>query len=315
MKKSQLLPLVAGLVGLASADSAIAEGTKNQSAPPEKDREAILAMAGEYEVIFNFEETVSLQPDYKLKDAYQEEALEKVVVVADEPGRIVLQHLLVVRGDRVVKHWKQVWTWQDTRIVEFLGNGKWRVRELDPAEVEGTWSQQVTQVDDSPRYESYAAWQHDGGYSRWESKPTNRPLPRREHTKRDDYQVLVCTNRHGITPHGWVHEQDSIKMVVDGDGAPVRYIAAEQGVNYYDRTEEVDLSPATTYWEKTKDYWADVSDFWYEVERERDAFAIEAGKEGEQLSEEMFDLAKAVVEGGDAPADEAIAEAIGRYLQ
>ncbi|MEM7602931.1 MAG: DUF6607 family protein, partial [Verrucomicrobiota bacterium] len=157
------------------SQQAFAEG------PPEEDRDAILAMAGEFEVLFNFEEVVALQPDYKLKDSYQETATEMVVVVKNSPEQIVLQHILSVgSGKRIVKHWKQVWTWEDTRLVEFQGREQWKVREVDPAEVEGTWTQLVTQVDDSPRYESYGKWEHDAGYSRWESGKTARPLPRRE---------------------------------------------------------------------------------------------------------------------------------------
>ena len=172
------------------------------SEPPEKDREAILSMAGEFEVLFNFEETVSLQKGYTLKEPYQEDASELVLVIEDTGDRIVLQHILTTsRG--IVKHWKQVWTWEDTRIVEYQGRNQWAVRELDPEEVKGTWSQLVSQVDDSPRYESYAKWRHDGGYSRWESRQTARPLPRREHTKRDDYQILQAVNGRDLMTIGF----------------------------------------------------------------------------------------------------------------
>ncbi|MEM9016196.1 MAG: DUF6607 family protein, partial [Verrucomicrobiota bacterium] len=134
--------LIVALVSLA------ATGVPVQAGPPLKDREAILAMAGEFEVLFNFEETVGLQPDYKLTKPYQEDATELVVVVEDRPERIVLQHILSVGGDRIVKHWKQVWTWEDTRIIEYQGHEKWKVVEYPKEEVAGTWSQQVTQVDD-----------------------------------------------------------------------------------------------------------------------------------------------------------------------
>ena len=39
------------------------------------------------------------------------------------------------------------------------------------------------------------------------------PLPRREYTKRNDYNVLKRINRHEIKDFGWVHEQDNLKIL------------------------------------------------------------------------------------------------------
>lgn len=263
---------------------------------PDADRAAILAMAGEFEVTFDFEETVSLQPGYELKKPYQEDATELVIVIEDTPERIALQHILSDKETgRVVKHWKQVWTWQDTRIVEFQGRDKWKVRELAPGEAAGTWSQLVTQVDDSPRYESYGKWQHDGGFSRWESAPTARPLPRREHTERDDYEILLAFNRHALTPDGWVHEQDNLKQVLDESGVVSRYLARELGFNNYHRTETADFTKVREYWEATSPFWSVVSKFWDSIERDRDEFTI-SEKVGEiTLNDAVNDVAKAIV--------------------
>lgn len=288
----------------------------SETSSKDRDREAILAMAGEFEVLFNFEETVSLQEGYKLKEAYQEDATELVVVVEDTPDRIVLQHLLTVGKDRVVKHWKQVWTWEDTRIVEYLGREKWRVREISPEKAKGTWSQLVTQVDDSPRYESFGKWKHDAGYSRWQSKKTARPLPRREHTKRDDYQILQAVNRHAITPHGWVHEQDNLKEVIDENGKTERYVAVEKGVNYYDRTTEVDFTKAKEYWDSTRELWAGVSQFWEGIEQERDGFSIAPEIDEKPLMDKLFDLAKEIQsDKAGVPSSGTISEIISPYLQ
>lgn len=288
----------------------------SQGAPPEKDRNAILAMAGEYRVSFDFEETVSLQPDYELKDPYHEEATEMVIVVEDTPERIALQHILSVGGGRrVVKHWKQIWTWQDTRIVEFQGQDQWKVRELAPEQVSGTWSQLVTQTDDSPRYESFGKWEHDGGYSRWQSAVTARPLPRREHTKRDDYQILLAVNRHAITPDGWVHEQDNLKKVVDEAGKTEKYIAREIGVNRYTKTDTADFTKAREYWDSTHEFWGTVSSFWEDVEKTRDQYAIAKEVEGKSLTDEVNNIAKAMVKAEKpAPGKDSVREVIEAYL-
>ena len=76
----------------------------------EKDRTAILTMAGEYEVTFKFMETVAINKDYELKKPYLAEATEIVFVVKNSPKNIILQHVLWLEDlERVVKHWKQEW--------------------------------------------------------------------------------------------------------------------------------------------------------------------------------------------------------------
>ena len=135
----------------------------------QKDREAILAMAGDYEVDFQFIETVAIDQSYELKKPYLEDAAEVVFIVEDSPERIVLQHVLWVESyDRVVKHWKQEWRYEDQVMYEFVGDLTWQRRQLSKEEVKGTWSQKVSQVDDSPRYESYGKWVHQGGLSSWQ---------------------------------------------------------------------------------------------------------------------------------------------------
>ena len=42
----------------------------------EKDRKAILAMSGKFDVEFTFKETVALVPGYELKQPYRADALE-----------------------------------------------------------------------------------------------------------------------------------------------------------------------------------------------------------------------------------------------
>lgn len=285
-------------------------------APPEADRQAILAMAGEYEVLFDFRETVPLAKDYKLKKEYQEEAKELVIVLEDSGPRIVLQHLLQLGNKEVVKHWTQIWTWQDTRLTEYQGKERWKTRVLSETEARGTWSQLVTQVDDSPRYEGFGPWRHEHGLSFWQSNPTARPLPRREHTTRNDYHILQGVNRHALTPQGWVHEQDNLKLVLGGDDKPSHFIAREQGVNQYDQVEGVDFSPARDYWKATEAYWKEVAAIWTGIEDTREAFSIKPKVDDRPLWKELFEEAKPLT--GDQPAPvpsrEKITGIIDRYL-
>lgn len=228
-----------------------------------KDRKAILAMAGTYRVQFQFMETVALEKGYEVKPPKRTGATELVLVVEDAPRRIELQHILVMGavegGDpAVVKHWRQRWEYEDTDLVEFRGHQTWTHRRLAPAEAKGAWTQAVYEVDDAPRYEGVGRWVHAGDSSTWESNATWRPLPRREYTTRDDYQVLLGRNRHTVTPAGWVHEQDNVKVRL----APLpQPIVREAGLNTYTRIEK-DLSAGSAYWRATEDYWRDVRAAW-----------------------------------------------------
>lgn len=237
--------------------------------PNTKDREAILAMAGSYQVEFHFHETMALAADYALKKKpYVEHATEIIEVAENTPHRITLQNLLVVPDEQgkpqVIKHWAQVWTWQDQHILDYSGSEdfhQWNVTSLTKEEAAGTWSQLVTQTDDTPRYEGYGKWVHENGHSIWTSNPTRRPLPRREYTKRDDYDYLLATNRHTITATGWIHEQDNLK-VVDREGSAKQTLCREFGLNTYTRTT-TELSHAAKAWWKTNSHsWNEIRGFW-----------------------------------------------------
>jgi hypothetical protein len=81
-------------------------------------------MSGAFEVEFNFEETVSLDEGYKLKKPYLADAYELVEVAQDTGKSIALQHLLVVEGEDgpvVIKHWGQVWKYEDRRTLNYEG--------------------------------------------------------------------------------------------------------------------------------------------------------------------------------------------------
>ena len=204
-----------------------------------QDRAAILAMSGAFEVEFNFEETVSLDEGYKLKKPYLADAYELVEVAQDTGKSITLQHLLVVGdedGPVVIKHWGQVWKYEDRRTLNYEGGNTWLPVTHSNADVEGTWTQFVTQIDESPRYKAFGAWVHTANTSIWTSRLSTRPLPRREYTKRKDYDLLMVTNRHVITPEGWVHQQENSKLV-SREGKR-KFLCMERGLNQYRRVSD-----------------------------------------------------------------------------
>ncbi len=258
MFRFRSIALAGGIVALLSVAALPAQA----AAPPDADRAAILAMAGEYAVTFDFTETVVLKPGYARKPGKRTGANEVVIVVEDTPARIVLQHLLVVGDGHVVKHWRQDWTWEAPTRFEFSADQAWTVRALSPTQTQGAWTQCVYEVSDAPRYCGTARWVHDGVASTWESDRGWRPLPRREYTTRSDYNALGMVNRHTVTAEGWTHEQDNVKTVRDASGKPVGAIVREFGFNDYRRARGVDFSPAYRYWRDTAVFWAAVRNRW-----------------------------------------------------
>ncbi|MFC5050088.1 DUF6607 family protein [Rubritalea spongiae] len=228
-----------------------------------KDREAILKMAGEFKVEFYFKETVALKSGYNLKpDAYKAVAKEKVIVISDSKDSIELQHLLMVEG-HVIKHWSQIWTYEDTELLEFQGHNTWKLRSIPKEAVKGTWTQLVTQTTDAPRYESIGTWNHEADSSTWTSGETFRPLPRREYKKRKDYDVIVATNRQTISPEGWIHEQDNKKLVHrEGLSEP---LCREVGFNTYQRITDTDFTSVDEFWDKNSPFWIATKKAWSQV--------------------------------------------------
>lgn len=262
--------LLASLTLLVAACATSPKPTVTSTAPADADRKAILAMAGSYDVKFDFEETLALQPDYKLHKPHHSEAHELVQVLEDSPRRIVLQHILVDDRGHVTKHWRQDWEYEQTRFWSYAGGYAWQRRDISPSEAQGRWVQTVWQVDDSPRYAGVGRWEHANGVSRWTSDASWRPLPRREYTERNDYDVLVTINRHTITPTGWSHEQDSYKL----DRGTQKILAAERGNNTYTHNTTFDFKAARDYWQKTSPYWEAVRHVWADAFTRFDKLAL-----------------------------------------
>jgi hypothetical protein len=180
-----------------------------------------------------------------------------------------------------------------------------------PAEARrGAWSQSVLQVDDSPRYAATGRWQHAGGVSTWISHETWRPLPRREFSVRNDYDVLVGTNRHTISPDGWLQEENNLKLALRGQ----RYLAREYGVARYQRIRDYDFTAGEKYFARTEPFWAEVRSAWQEIAQRAGRFTLRAPVDQGQLFLPFFEYA-AKLEGGAAFDREAARAFIRRTLQ
>ena len=272
----------------------------------ERDRRAILAMVGEYKVSFDFIEVAGFTDNYQPQAPYQSWATEKVYVVEDKKDFISLQHVLVMQtvnqdGSKnppmVTKHWRQDWQYQPKQVLVFKGYNTWVAVPVNAATKQGAWSQTVYQVDDSPRYGGVSKWQHFGNFSSWNGAETWRPLPRREYTVRNDYQLLLGNNRHIILPTGWVHEQQNNKVVLDKDAQPAAnpVIAREMGFDRYERITGYDFSLGDTYVKKTEPFWREIRKQWANLSQvskpinlrgspDKDAMFIKAFTYAEELN-------------------------------
>jgi len=275
----------------------------------ERDRRAILAMAGPYRVSFDFLEVVRHDPSLKPDAPYQSWGTEYVFVAADRPDFIALQHVLVMRvlmddgkasEPMVVRHWRQEWRYEAPQLLAYEGGLTWARRALAPDERRGAWVQSVLQVDDSPRYAARGRWQHGEGISTWISDETWRPLPRREFSVRKDYQVLVGSNRHTVTPLGWVQEENNLKLALAGN----RSLAREYGVARYERIRDFAFEPARRYFAATEPFWAEVRAAWRELADNKGRFTLRAQPDQGNLFIPFFEYAAKLEEGTAFDRDE-----------
>jgi hypothetical protein len=257
----------------------------------EKDQEAIKSMCGCYEVDFNFAETFSYSEDstYVPSKVKHDKGLEWVQLVEDENDKIVMQHLLIVGNPAkpmVIKHWRQDWLFENTKFYDFYKNNTWKFKNVAPDAVAGQWTQKVYQVDDSPRYEGSATWVHVDGASRWENK-TDAPLPRREYTKRSDYNVTVRNNAHIITSSGWVHDQDNLK-VIRAEGSEDVILAEEKGVNNYVKVPDERCKVAQDWWTQNSEKWELVRAKWDRVFARNKDLVLQPKVSGKPLFAHFF---------------------------
>ncbi|AWA31324.1 hypothetical protein HYN48_00415 [Flavobacterium magnum] len=272
---------------MAALGFALTSAQENKKA---QDIRAIKSMCGCYEVEFNFAETFQHSKDanYKPSKTKLDSGLEWVELVEDRSDKLVLQHLLLVSDSVIVKHWRQDWVYENTDFYRFFKDKTWKFSALPKATVKGQWTQNVYQVDDSPRYSGSATWIHADGRHFWTST-TDAPLPRREYTVRSDYNVLRRTNTHEITSEGWTHDQDNEKIVRDDAGKDV-LVASEKGFDVYRKVSDSKCQAARDYWKKNAALWKNVRAKWQAVYGRKKDLNLAVKVNDSFLYEQLFDL-------------------------
>ncbi len=258
----------------------------SQDAKKSADIEAIKSMVGCYKVTFDFAETFSPDTAYEYYDRYSTSGIEYVTIVADEPNFISFQHLLVINDTMVIKHWRQDWVYEEKELLVYDKDQTWKKISFTDEEVAGTWTQKVFQVDDSPRYEAKGTWVHVDGKHYWEATG-DAPLPRREYTKRSDYNVMRRNSRVEITENGWFLEQDNEKIVRDETGDKV--ICYEKGMEAF-TSGDYSCQTAVDYWEKNSIFWNDVRLAWDELFEENQTMKMKAKVDNKHLWQNLFEM-------------------------
>ena len=257
-----------------------------------QDADAIKKMCGCYDVTYNFAETFNYSKDllYKPSENKFTKGLEWAGLIIDEDDKVSLQHILQVGNPAepmVVKHWRQDWLFENRTFYMFNTENRWTYKKKKKVEVKGQWTQKVYQVDDSPRYEGSGSWVHVDGKSYWENT-TPAPLPRREYTKRSDYNLTMRSNRQEITDYGWVHDQDNKKIIREA-GKEDFVIAEEKGYNAYVKVDDSLCEVASKWWKDYNDKWAIVRSKWDEVYERNKNLRLEDKVNNKLLYEYLFD--------------------------
>lgn len=269
----------------------------------DQDRAAILAMAGDYKVSFDINETTSWRADYEPLKGKVSHGHESIRVIKDNGDEIILQHILVTEfgGDTVIiKHWRQDWKYEPKQILVYNASNdkyaKWSFKTISDKARTGAWSQTVYQVDDSPRYSGIGRWTMVNGVTSWISDMTSRPLARRDATRDPIYDHYQGVNRHQITPSGWVHWQDNTKMKsVDGKAMP--YVQ-EIVLNTYNKNSDYNVKAANDYWASTSEYWQAVRSEWDNAITQNQGMAIEEeANTGTVISGELLEMATQISKG------------------
>ncbi len=278
-------PYLIVLIGLLLTTSIYSQNKKKT------DKDAIKKMCGCFEVTFNFAETFkySKNDEYSPSKNYSTSGLEWAQLVKDSKNNIIIQHILLVGNPTkpyVMKHWRQDWLYENKDFYIYDSNNKWIYKKKNKTQVKGQWTQKVYQVDDSPRYEGSSSWVHIDGKSFWENT-TSAPLPRREYSKRNDYNVLLRGNRQEITKKGWVHDQDNFKIIRE-KGKKDEIIAMEKGINNYLRVNEKKCQAAKEWWEKNSKKWSHVRNSWNKVFAKNKDISLKSKVKETKLYEYLF---------------------------
>jgi hypothetical protein len=229
-------------------------------AQPQQDKKIIDKLCGCFNVDFKYAETFSPDTTYKFHNKEETPATAELALPIEvTDNKIAIQHLLIVGKNMIIKHWREEWTFENTTLWKYKGDRTWEKTTLPKEQVKGKWTQTIWEVADEPRYQGISQFVHLDNKIIWQST-TDAPLPRREYSVRNDYNILNRTNRLNITDSGYIHEQDN-KKIIRNNGVD-KLLVEEKGYNNYVKINDNACAAAKAYWETNKLYWGKVRNIW-----------------------------------------------------
>jgi uncharacterized protein DUF6607 len=260
----------------------------NVSAQQKTGQQSVRSLCGCFEVEFKYAETFAPDTAYKFHPRYHASGLEWVVPEEATDKKFVLQHLLIIDDTTTIKHWREDWEFEKYDRWAFDHDATWKHITGDKLNEKGHWIQTVWEVDDAPRYQGSSVWLSNNNKNYWENT-TDAPLPRREYSKRNDYNVLQRTNRIIITDTGWIHEQDN-KKIIRNDSVSDKLLAEEKGYNIYRRTSDSKCLKASAWWQDHKSFWKTVREEWDAAMKDKNNIHLLAKIDGKYLYQQIDEL-------------------------
>ena len=123
--------------------------------------------------------------------------------------------------------------------------------------------------------------------SYWENT-SHAPLPRREYTKRDDYDIMIRGNRHEIVSNGWIHDQDNKKVIKKTTSEEI-ILAEEKGFNKYTRVDDSKCAVAIAWWDANYEKWSKVRSIWNFIYEKNEKISLKKTIDDKPLFSYMFD--------------------------
>lgn len=257
------------------------------NAQKEKDVQNIMNLCGCYDVKFEYAETFRTDSAYQFHKGKIASAKEFIMPIEQTDGKISLQHMLIVSEHHIIKHWREDWTYQQPELLSYQGDNTWQKETISNNNIKGTWTQTIWQVDDMPRYQGYSKWIENDGKTYWEST-AYAPLPRREYTTRDDYNIMKRTNKIVVTDNGWLHEQDNEKIIRENGKDSL--LVEEKGYNRYTKIDNSECAAAKQHWEDNKEFWSHVRNRWDKYTADGE-LKLKTKVEDQMLFEHFYTLA------------------------
>ncbi len=287
----------------AGADSQVANGRQN-----------VDKLCGCFNVEFKYAETFSPDKNYKFHDREKISAgTELALPIEVSDKKIVIQHLLVISDSMIIKHWRDEWTYENPTVWHFLGDNSWEKQTLPAAQVKGNWTQTVWEVSDAPRYQGISTWITTNGKTFWQNT-TDAPLPRREYSQRNDYNILKRQNTIILTDSGWIHDQDNQKIIRTKDSDHL--LAEEKGVNTYKKIGDQKCETAKAFWKKNEFYWSKVRKGWDDYLATHTTISLKTEVDGLVMHEYLNEQAAEYNEGKikAAEIDSKIVELLKKFV-